>query len=63
MNFVKPVFAAAVMALSAAASAQVVYVPHFPVKKAAPVQTAHAENQAPASEATAQNPVKSEKAA
>ena len=60
MNTLKSVFAAAIMALSAAASAQVVHTPDFPVKKAAPEQIAKAESKAPAS---AQGTVKSEKAA
>lgn len=57
MNTLKSVFAATVMALSAAASAQVVHTPDFPVKKAAPEQTAKAESKAP------QGAVKPEKAA
>jgi hypothetical protein len=60
MNTLKSVSAAAVMALSATVSAQVVHVPDFPVKKAAPAQVAAADSKAPAS---AQGTVKSEKAA
>ena len=63
MNTLKSVFAATVMALSAAASAQVVHTPDFPVKKAAPEQTAKAESKAPASAAAPQGAVKPEKAA
>lgn len=63
MNALKSVIAVAVMAVSATVSAQIVYVPDFPAKKAAPAQVAKAATQAPASEATAQDQVKSEKAA
>ncbi|AYA03502.1 hypothetical protein BEN74_12200 [Acinetobacter sp. WCHAc010034] len=63
MNTLKSVFAAAIMALSAAASAQVVHTPDFPVKKAAPEQIAKAESKAPASAAAPQGAVKPEKAA
>ena len=43
MNTLKSVFAVAVMALSATVSAQVVFVPDFPVKKPADTQTATAD--------------------
>ena len=43
MNAVKYALAVAVMALSATVSAQVVFVPDFPVKKPADTQTATAD--------------------
>lgn len=43
MNAVKYALAVAVMALSATVSAQVVFVPDFPVKKPAETQTATAD--------------------
>lgn len=49
MNAIKYAMAVAVMALSATVSAQIVYVPDFPVKKAV---TANAESQAPAADTT-----------
>ena len=48
MNAVKYALAVAVMALSATISAQVVFVPDFPVKKPADTQTATATADAPA---------------
>lgn len=60
MNSIKSVLAAAVLCMSAAASAQIVYVPDFPVKKAAPAETANADVNAPAA---AQDTAKAEKAA
>ncbi|MDD0802633.1 MULTISPECIES: hypothetical protein [Acinetobacter] len=48
MNAVKYALAVAVMALSATVSAQVVFVPDFPVKKPADTQTATATADAPA---------------
>ena len=43
MNAVKYALAVAVMAFSATVSAQVVYLPSFPVKKAVETQTATAD--------------------
>ena len=54
MNTIKFAVAAAVMVLSANVSAQIVYVPDFPVKKAAITETANADNQAPATEESTQ---------
>ncbi|WP_374667425.1 hypothetical protein [Acinetobacter sp.] len=63
MNALKSAIAVAAFAMSATVSAQIVYIPDFPVKKAAPAQTANASAQAPASEAAAQDQAKAEKAA
>lgn len=52
MNAIKYAMAVAVMALSATVSAQIVYVPDFPVKKAVAAETANAESQAPAADTT-----------
>ncbi|WP_180089631.1 MULTISPECIES: hypothetical protein [unclassified Acinetobacter] len=55
MNAIKYAMAVAVMALSATVSAQIVYVPDFPVKKAVTAETAetaNAESQAPAADTT-----------
>ncbi|UUS64947.1 MULTISPECIES: hypothetical protein [unclassified Acinetobacter] len=52
MNAIKYAMAVAVMALSATVSAQIVYVPDFPVKKAVVAETANAESQAPAADTT-----------
>lgn len=61
MNAVKSFFAIAVLAFSANVSAQIVFVPDFPAKKA--VETVNAEQKAPASEAVDQAKVSSKKAA
>ena len=58
MNALKSVFAIAVMAISATVSAQVVYVPDFPVKKEVPVQASN-----PGTEASGLNQAASEKSA
>lgn len=63
MNALKSAIAVAAFAMSATVSAQIVYIPDFPVKKAAPAQTANTSAQAPASEAAAQDQAKAEKAA
>ncbi len=52
MNAIKYAMAVAVMALSATVSAQIVYVPDFPVKKAVTAETANADNKAPAADTT-----------
>ena len=62
MNTLKSVFAVAVMALSATVSAQIVYVPDFPTKKAVPTQVANT-TQAPASDTSTQETIKSNKVA
>ena len=49
MNVIKSLLAVAVVACSAHVSAQIVYIPDFPVKKAA--KTLNAEQKAPATEA------------
>lgn len=54
MNTIKFAVAAAVMVLSANVSAQIVYVPDFPVKKAVITETANADSQAPATEESTQ---------
>lgn len=50
MNVIKSLLAVAVVACSAHVSAQIVYTPDFPVKKAA--KTLNAEQKAPAAEAS-----------
>ena len=49
MKAMKSVLAISMLALSSAVSAQIVYIPAFPTKKAVNTETA-AETQAPASE-------------
>lgn len=49
MNAMKSVLAISILALSSAVSAQIVYIPDFPTKKAVNTETT-AETQAPASE-------------
>ncbi|WP_216936897.1 MULTISPECIES: hypothetical protein [unclassified Acinetobacter] len=52
MNALKFAFAATVMAFSIQASAQVVYLPDFPVTKA-PAETVHSDSATAAAEKTA----------
>lgn len=63
MNAIKFAVAAAVMVLSANVSAQIVYVPNFPVKKAVITETANADSQAPATEESTQAAATTKKAA
>jgi hypothetical protein len=51
MNALQSILAVSVLALSSAVSAQIVYVPDFPVKKAVQTETA-TEVQAPATAST-----------
>jgi uncharacterized membrane protein YccF (DUF307 family) len=52
MNVIKSLLAVAVLAISVNASAQIVFIPDFPVKKA--VETVNAEQNVPAAKAVAQ---------
>ena len=63
MNAIKFAVAAAVMVLSANVSAQIVYVPDFPVKKAVITETANADSQAPVTEESTQAAATTKKAA
>ncbi|WP_165382505.1 MULTISPECIES: hypothetical protein [Acinetobacter] len=51
MNALQSILAVSVLALSSAVSAQIVYVPDFPVKKSVQAETA-TEVQAPAADTT-----------
>ncbi|MFH7766766.1 hypothetical protein [Acinetobacter sp. BSP-28] len=61
MNVIKSLLAVAVVACSANVSAQIVYIPDFPVKKA--VDTLNAEQKAPAADAVAHSETASKTAA
>ena len=61
MNVIKSFLAVAVVACSAHVSAQIVYIPDFPVKKA--VETMNAEQKAPATDAVEHSVTGSKKAA
>ena len=63
MNAIKFAVAAAVMVLSANVSAQMVYVPNFPVKKAVITETANADSQAPVTEESTQAAATTKKSA
>ena len=63
MNLFKSAIAVSLFALSATASAQIVYTLDFPVKKAAAEQMTNTNSSAPTSEAAAQDKAQSEKAA
>ena len=63
MNLFKSAIAVSILAISASASAQIVYTLDFPVKKAAPEQVANTHSSAPASDAVAEDKTQSEKAA
>lgn len=63
MNAIKFAVAAAVMVLSANVSAQIVYVPDFPVKKAVITETANADSQAPVTEESTQAAATTKKSA
>lgn len=63
MNAIKFAVAAAVMVLSANVSAQIVYVPNFPVKKAVITETANADSQAPVTEESTQAAATTKKSA
>ncbi|OTG84384.1 hypothetical protein B9T33_00890 [Acinetobacter sp. ANC 5054] len=63
MNAIKYAMAAAVMVLSANVSAQIVYVPDFPVKKAVATETANADSKAPAAEESTEATPSTEKKA
>jgi len=61
MNVIKSLVAIAVVACSAHVSAQIVYIPDFPVKKAA--ASLNAEQKAPAAEAVVESVTVSKTAA
>ena len=61
MNVIKSLLAVAVLAVSVNASAQIVFIPDFPVKKA--VETVNAEQNVPAAKAVAQGTSEAKKAA
>lgn len=61
MNVIKSLVAIAVLACSAHVSAQIVYIPDFPVKKAA--ESLNAEQKAPATEAVVESVTVSKTAA
>lgn len=63
MNAIKFAVVAAVMVLSANVSAQIVYVPDFPVKKAVITETANADSQAPVTEESTQAAATTKKSA
>ncbi|OTG97443.1 hypothetical protein B9T24_04815 [Acinetobacter sp. ANC 4654] len=61
MNIIKALVAVAVLAVSVNVSAQIVFIPDFPVKKA--VETVNAEQNVPAAKAVAQGAAEAKKAA
>jgi hypothetical protein len=61
MNVIKSLLAVAVLAVSVNASAQIVFIPDFPVKKA--VETVNAEQNVPAAKAVAQGTSEAQKVA
>ena len=61
MNVIKSLFTVAVLAVSVNASAQIVFIPDFPVKKA--VETVNADQNVPAAKAVAQGTSEAKKAA
>lgn len=61
MNIIKALVAVAVLAVSVNVSAQIVFIPDFPVKKA--VETVNAEQNVPAAKAVAQATSEAKKAA
>jgi hypothetical protein len=61
MNVIKSLLAVAVLAVSVNASAQIVFIPDFPVKKA--VETVNADQNVPAAKAVAQGTSEAKKAA
>ena len=61
MNVIKSLFAVAVLAVSVNASAQIVFIPDFPVKKV--VETVNADQNVPAAKAVAQGTSEAKKAA
>lgn len=61
MNVIKSLFTVAVLAVSVNASAQIVFIPDFPVKKT--VETVNADQNVPAAKAVAQGTSEAKKAA
>ena len=61
MNVIKSLLAVAVLAVSVNASAQIVFIPDFPVKKA--VETVNADQNVPAAKAVAQGTSEAKKVA